>query len=152
MWDLAKIIRISREIHFVFYLPIFGVFYVLGLSFQFSGFIRIHNRDSWNEHLCYLKKFYNVTRNDDEAKGQHERFVVLKQACGNNCVALAFSGLLVFFKLFYEPQATWTLLVLLLSFLLVIVAYLYKAHRCNLMQQEAWEDLYIEAEQDEGST
>lgn len=148
-WDLSKIIRISKEIHFILYLPIFGVFYVLGLSFQFVGtakseFIRIHNRTSWNEHLCYLKEFYNVTRNDEEAKNQHERFVVLKQACGNNCVALVFSGLLVLVKLFYVSQATWTSLVLLLSFLLVIVAYLYKAHERNLIQQEAWENLYIE--------
>lgn len=148
-WSLFKIIHISKEIPFVLYLPIFGVFYAIGFSFQFLGtcnceIMKIHNRSSWKEHLCYLKEFSEMTKHNEEAKGQHERFVVLKQMCANNVIALFFSGPLILCRLFLRAQIELPILILLSVILILMILYLCKAQRRQLSQQEIWEDLYLD--------
>lgn len=152
-WDVEKILYISKEIPFLLYLTLFGVFYAVGFFFQSLGayilkIMPLHNRKKDGkrddgEHLKIIKEFNDKTKENEEAKGQQEYFIVLKQMCGNNAIAMLFSGLLIFIKFSMESRISWNVFLLFVATLLVI-ACLYKAYQNQLNQQEKWEDLYIE--------
>ncbi len=127
------------------YVPLIGFCYVIGISLQFVGhwlgLAKIHHYGKWEEHLNSLSKFYRMTRNANDIRDQHERFVFLKQACGNNALALIAAIPLVAIKLGIRifSQFNW-LAILLMGFVIVI---LLRVQRENLDRQEIWENLHI---------
>ena len=113
---LDTLFRYSRDMHWLLYIPLFGVFYVVGFAVQylgvFCGCIRLHKTDKssikqrfkmsfskmWSENDVYREQrektvdFLNVTAKADSAKQYHERSIVLKQMCANNSTAFIIAG------------------------------------------------------------
>jgi len=150
--DFYNVLRISKEIHFLLYLPVFGVFYALGVFCMSAGAfildnspVPIHNRKHLTEHLIVINDFNKKTKENKEAQDQHERFVVLKQICGNNAAALFLSTIILLTKFLLDGfMSRWGLSTLFLSVILFLVSMvLFFAYKRHLEQQEIWEDLHL---------
>ncbi|HUS49303.1 MAG TPA: hypothetical protein VMZ91_04015 [Candidatus Paceibacterota bacterium] len=131
-WGLDMIKSFFESLPFLLYIPIFGFLYIVGFATQYFGrlfrLIRIHNRNNENEHLNGLRR---VLQRSNKEIQQHERFVVLKQMCGNNAVAILIAGFILAFK-----YPIW----FLVTFGVIVFICLILGHYHNLLQQEIWED------------
>ena len=114
--SLNELLRYSRDIHWLLYIPLFGLFFVVGFSVQclgvFLGCIRLHKIDKSDIKQRFKMLFGKLQEKDDcsgEARGkvisfinstashdwarQHcERSVILKQMCANNLFAFIIAG------------------------------------------------------------
>lgn len=131
----------SNSIPFILYFPIFGIFYMVGFAVQCLGAEILHvikfHRMTWEEHFRRLAR---LPQNDREAMSQHERFVVLKQMCGNGALSMFIAGVLLAIKLWIPclfPVALFIIVVLL-------IISLYMGHRAHVERQELWEDVILE--------
>ena len=97
--DFQLDLKFVKNIIWMFSLILFGFFYIIGFVCQSI---------SWVICMSYYRKdkmkdFYSIQRDmlkiNMEGRGeilqQHERFVVLKQLCSNNSVALYISALTI---------------------------------------------------------
>lgn len=149
-WTMDRILTVSKETPFVLYLPIFGAFYAVGLALQGIGaalnLAPLHNRRNagdrrdYREHVRVLREFMEATRDREDAREQHERFVVLKQMSGNSALSVLLSGALFSIKYLLTEWLWW----IPLCGSLLIGILLLNARRRQLEQQEKWEDLTIE--------
>ncbi len=150
--NVFNLLHSSKDIHFMLYLPILGVFYVLGIfcmsigAFIFDNSpVPVHNRKHFAEHLIVINDFNKAVKDNKEAQLQHERFSVVKQICGNNAVALFMSGTILLLKFILNAiESRWAFSLLIFSAILFLISVvLYFAHKSFLEQQEIWEDLYL---------
>jgi hypothetical protein len=137
--------RFLQSIPFVLYIPIFGTLFMVGFAIQRLGaeiirfkkwrLIKFHHRETDKEHFTRLDTFRSKA--DEKALRQHERFVILKQMCGNGAVAIFIASILLSIKR-WIPH--FSLLALGAMIVLVIIS-LYWGHLVHVREQEEWEDL-----------
>jgi hypothetical protein len=145
-WDISQILEFFKAISWFVYIPIFGASFMVGFAIQclgeIAGIIKFHNCNTDAEHWQKLIMFRSKA--DDKTDRQHERFVVLKQMCGNGAGALLIASVFVVIKLWIECLFLWVL-----GFLVVLLVYgLYRGHRIHLRRQEEFEDLILNDAQD----
>ncbi len=114
-FEPVELFRQSRMIHGLLYIPLFGLFYLVGFSLQSAGrligLIRIHWRDNipFNQRIAIFynsllsRDIYQEVREDSMNFSQaseghewvqqlHERSVVLKQMAANSWFAVIVLG------------------------------------------------------------
>jgi len=117
---LATLFEYSHSIHWLLYIPLFGVFYMIGFAVQcfgeIIGIIRVHryakgccrqrcrifwcNWDAesniwWRKAHEEVVKFHKKAERVEWAGQQHERLVVLKQMCANGFLAMVIAASLI---------------------------------------------------------
>ena len=153
--SLEKLFEYSRDMHWLLYIPIFGVFYVVGFAIEclgrILGLIRIHpfDKSHWWERLMvfcpkldkYNKIFEGWKKHQEEeldvekaikeegkdwAQPTRERLIVLKQMCSNGFLAISIAGVLLAFNS-WKWQYANLLIVSFVAFL--CLASLYWGYR-----------------------
>ncbi len=135
----ATLLAWSRYIPWLFYIPLFGIFYVTGFAVQclgvFLGCIRLHKieESSITQRFRMLfgklrskedvsksarekeVDFLNATAKAVWARQHHERSVILKQMCANNLWAVIIVVFTLLLKLLWpSPMGLLIIAVLLL--------------------------------------
>lgn len=151
-WDLCQILTFFKSIRLVLYIPIFGILFMVGFAVQCLGaeilpIIKIHGQPS---HIEHLKRLYMFRRIEDEkAERQHERFVVLKQMCGNGAFAILIAIILLAIKLLaIRFRVQWPIYVAQAVIVVLIIISLFKGNRVHVRRQEELEDLKIQPTQE----
>ena len=142
-WDLSQILTFTKLIPLVLYIPIFGAFFMVGFAIQCLGaeifhVIKFHHRKIDKEHFTRLATFRSKA--DEKAERQHERFVILKQMCGNSAVAIFIASVLLVIKRWIPCVVPWVLGAMVIA----IVISLYWGHLVHVRRQEEWEDLNMQ--------
>jgi hypothetical protein len=156
---------LKQPIHWLLYIPIFGIFYMVGFAVQCFGEIfdiirftpKGHggwcqrfkifgfnwaNPDNiwWQEDHERFADFFEATDRNEEAQQGRERMVVLKQMCANGFLASAIAG--TFLAVNHCP---WTYVnlcwVSLWAFLLT--ASLFWGYRVHVLRQYTRETIAI---------
>jgi hypothetical protein len=167
-----EIIRLSHSIHWLLYIPIFGVFYIVGFAVQclgeLFGFIRftpygersckkrfgifsckyVKNKESiiwWREEQEELTKFFEATAENEGAKQGQERLVVLKQMCGNGFIAIFIAG--IFVLVYFFCPCTWVKIALGVLLAIVLLGSLFWGHRVHMLKQYTRERIFLERRQ-----
>jgi hypothetical protein len=151
----------SYSIHWLLYIPLFGLFYIVGFAIQCLGeffgiiflcppskfgwryfseplkILRCKNWDNerfwWRDYYEWMKDFWEPTHRDEDARQGRERLVVLKQMCGNGFLAIVISGVL--FGVSYCPFL-WGRIVLAIALVaLPLLASLFWGHRVHVLRQ-----------------
>ena len=125
--SLEKIFIYSRDMHWLLYIPLFGVFYIAGFAIEclgrISGFIRIHPFDKsnfWERLMVFCPRCdkhnkiwegwkkhqgeeLDVEKAIQEEKSwsqpTRERLIVIKQMCSNGAIAIIIAGVFLIIKL-----------------------------------------------------
>ena len=130
------------EIPFLAYIFLFAVFYVVGLAVQcfgrMTGIIAADPYCNVEEYLKHLKGVLNS--NNELVIQQHERFVALKQICGNNALAIAIGGILTLIELYRFTQSLSCVLSSLVI-LIVVSGSLFVGNRKRAKIQKIWEEM-----------
>jgi len=154
---------LSYSIHWLLYIPLFGVFYMVGFAVQCLGelFGVIHfsppdkypwplsqrlnifwsdwTRDKdeiwWVKYYKEVEKFYRANT-DEGARQARERLIVLKQMCANGSLALLIAGVLLAFS--FCPLS-WVRLAVISLVTLVFLVSLFWGHRVHVLRQYARE-------------
>lgn len=157
------IVNILKSVSSWIYLPLFGFCYVIGFALQCLGtdlfpVLKFHDKRCskhkdkqcfWQrncslcycEHLKVLKKFNELS---EEIRGQHERFVVLKQMCGNNTLALSVVIIVIFVRILFRGYTYHSIGVIIV--MLLLVWFLYIGYKSHLERQEMWEELVLKGD------
>jgi len=143
-WDFSWKFDFFKDIPFILYIPSFGVLYIVGFAVQCLGAefipaIKFHNCETDKIHFMKVAKLQKIDR--EMALSQHERFVVLKQMCGNGALAISIAGLLLFINLIGVPILSSYILGIMIVLLIIS---LYKGHLVHVKRQEEWEDVISE--------
>jgi hypothetical protein len=150
LWQrLDKLFEYSRSIHWLLYIPLFGVFYMMGFAVEclerLFG-IRIHKLDE----SCFQQRlrifcgnlaeksdiykvfrekaieFFWMSRNHDWAGQNYERLVVLKQMCASNFGAIIIAGVLFGVSFCQNEWVKIGVLSLVILFLLLSLFWGYR--------------------------
>ena len=158
---LSSLFAYSLSFHWLLYIPLFGLFFMVGFAVQcfgeIIGLIRIHldakgcYRQRFKIFLCkkwddksnmWWKKAYEevfafygtIEKNENErALIQRERLVVLKQMCANGFVATTIAGLL--FIINQWCTSPWCSLIVIVP-LLISLLWGYRVHELRLYAVE----------------
>ena len=145
--SLENLFEYSRNMHWLLYIPLFGVFYVAGFAIEclgrILGLIRIHpfDKSHWWERLMVFcprcdkhnkiwegwKKHQEEELDVEKAikqeeKATRERLIVLKQMCSNGAIAIIIAGVFLAFNS-WKWQCANRLIVFLVAFLLSLFLY-----------------------------
>ena len=142
-WELSWILDFLKSIPFVLYIPIFGILYMVGFAVQCLGaeiihVIKFHRSKTDKEHFMLLAKLQTIDR--EKAMSTHERFVVLKQMCGNGAFAIFIAGVLLAIKLWISYLSPWALGIMVV----LLIISLYWGHLVHVRRQEEWEVAILE--------
>ena len=151
---------LSRSIHWLLYIPLFGIFYMVGFAVQCLGEIlglittqglaksRLCQRLQifgcnwadkstsiiwWKETHKETVDFFEATSNKEWAQQQRERLVVLKQMCGNGFLAIVIAG--VFLAANYCPWSHANPCIASLVAFMLLASLLW-GHRIHLLRQD----------------
>lgn len=146
-FDLYQTLTFSKLIPLILYIPVFGVFFMVGFAIQILGaeilhIIRFHTRDTDTDNYECLAKF--LSKADEEEKRQRERFVVLKQMCGNGAIAILIAAILLIIKLW--PPSSSVLVLIIMTILISL--FLFLGHYVHVKRQMEWEDTIINSKVD----
>jgi len=123
--SLGKLFEYSHNMHWLLYIPLFGVFYIAGFAIEclgrILGLIRIHPFDksdlrerlkvfcpSWGKDDPLWKNWRKAQEEEldvekaikqeekDWAQPTRERLIVLKQMCSNGALAIVIAGVFLF--------------------------------------------------------
>lgn len=152
LYTLSPSIRFEVP-HWLLYIPIFGVLFMVGFAIQcfgeFVGIVRTqeniagtwHQRMGifrcWNPNIWWEKvheraaQFQTETNQDQDASRRVERLAVLKQMCGNCSIALAIAVILLVIASWW-PQASRMATIVLA---VVLVPFVYWGHRVHVLRQ-----------------
>jgi hypothetical protein len=157
----------SFHIPWPFYVPLFGLFFVLGFAVQcfgeMFGFLHFYrdirssrsdrckvwglkwhelpNRLNMQEKMKELLEFWRATERDEEARQGRERLVVFKQMCVNNFLAFIISGIFLGVS-FCNCKAVHFGVLSFVAFLLTLS--LFWGYRVHVLRQDAREQVIIE--------
>lgn len=161
-WEYAeysKLIGMIKGLSFFAWLVIFGGAWLTGFGIQglgevtgetFIGVIRYYPKNDPNikcykDWLKFLEDFRK--RAHREQKVEAERFVVIKEACGNGCVSLGVSFLMALFFDWVSGHITWTTvaeswrlwlpIVAVIVFLTLFLGIMHRKHfqhHCDYMK------------------
>jgi hypothetical protein len=163
--SLKKLFEYPASIHWLFYILLFGLFYVVGFAVQCFGeifdIIRFTptaqggwsqrfkiflcnwanpNNIWWEKAHKELVEFGNTTQGSEGewARHHHERIVVLKQMCANNFLAIVIAGIFILINQ-YLCASSWCLLILVVP----LLAALFWGYRVHVLRQNTWEKAII---------
>jgi hypothetical protein len=143
-FSLTQILSFLKEIPFLIYIPIYGVIFIVGFAIQCFGarcrIIRFHNRVTDKNYYKKLVGFLKATKDNNIMRDNWERFVVLKQMCGNGSLAIFISALLILTNSRIQPKIP---LVIEIVPPLALSAFLLWSHYVHLNRQMDWEDANI---------
>lgn len=163
--NVYQLLLYNGHISSLVYIPIFGLLYVVGFGIQcFAAelipLIQYHARrcDKHKDKVCFwqktckdcfkvhLDKLVVVLKLPDQSQEQHERFVVLKQMCANNGLALSFFTIMMIVKNFLIFKAKSKIepdypVIFVWIVLVILVISLFKGYKSHLKKQEIWEDM-----------
>ncbi len=157
--SLNEFLKYSSDMHWLLYIPLFGLFFTVGFAVQCLGelfdiirftpdvrgswsqrwkiFLRNWADRSniwWTEEHKDLVDFIEKTQGDEKewARQQHERLVILKQLCANGFLSIAIAGVLLLVN-HWHHQAS-----LVLSFVVtfLLIASLLWGYRVHLLKQD----------------
>ncbi len=142
----------STSIHWLLYIPLFGIFYLIGYAVQclqcLFGCVRLHFTDKscfsqrrsvfkcdWQDKTDYMKKtreettdFLNITVKVGWARQYRERSVVLKQMSANGFGAIILASIFLLVDSFCPFQYANILVVSIVAlFLLVSLLWGYRS-------------------------
>ena len=158
--SLEKLFKYSTSIHWLLYIPLFGLFYVVGFAVQCLGEIfdivrftptaqgrwsqrfkiflcNWANPDNiwWKEAHEELTNFGKATQGSEGEwpRQQHERLVILKQMCANSFLSIFIAATLIIFNHFCIQicYLSWFSFV---AFLLT--ASLFWGYRIHVLRQD----------------
>lgn len=146
-WEPSLILDFLKSIPFVLYIPIFGILYMVGFAVQCLGaefipIIKFHHCKTDKEHFMLLAKLHTIDR--EKAMSTHERFVVLKQMCGNGAFAILIAGVLLAIKLWKSDLSHWALVIMVA----LLIISLLKGHKVHVQRQEEWESAILQTTDD----
>lgn len=132
-------IEYVHDISFLAGMWILGISYLLGLTIQqigeSIGLIRHHLEKNDSEFMVRMKQVFAV--NDQNLVKQRERYVVLKQAYGNNSMAFLISSIIILFS--RNPN------IIYITLYSVVGWILYAGHLKHLERQWYWENAFIQS-------
>ena len=138
-WELNWLLELFKSIPFIFYIPIFGILYMVGFAVQCLGAEILHiikfGNKTEEEYYMFLVKSKEF--DSEKNMSQHERFVVLKQMCGNGALAIFIASVLLAIKLWIPLYYPWVLGIMIV----LLIISLYKGHLVHVQRQETWEDV-----------
>jgi hypothetical protein len=169
-----EIIWLSRSIHWALYIPIFGVFYMVGFALQcfgdLIGYIRFtpysgkNCRKRWRMFCCNIEKkkeniwwweedrklheFYEAASENTGVQQGHERMVVMKQMCGNGFLAIFVAGIFILVHLFCPY--TWVNIVLGSLLAIVLLGSLFWGYHVHMLRQYTRETVFMEERERRG--
>lgn len=164
---LDTLFRYSRDIHWLLYIPLFGIFYMVGFAVQCFGeavrliysyrdvrvtwsnirdIFRCRWRDipnplSFREEFDDLIAFWQATERNEGARQGRERLVIMKQMCGNGFLAIVIASFLLLVD--NLEASLWFLLVPGIPLLISI----WWGHRVYVLRQDAREQSIIMEDQ-----
>jgi hypothetical protein len=160
---------LDRAIHWLLFIPLFGVFYIVGFALQcfgeLFGFIRftpygerswgkrfgifsckyVTNKDSiiwWQEEEKKLSDFYEEAKENEGVQQGHERMVVMKQMCGNGLMAIFIAG--IFILVYFLCACIWVNIALGVLLAIVLLGSLFWGYRVHMLKQNTRETMFME--------
>ncbi len=161
---LETLFKYSRDIHWLLYIPLFSVFYIVGFAVQcfgeLLGCIRHTPNDDrsclqqrlrifwdakenwWHQAHVRIAHFMRATQDCKQKweRERHERFVVLKQMCANGALAIAIAG--AFLAVKYHWSQAWPEVVYVVAGLLLIS--LFWGFRVHMGKEDDWRNVIID--------
>jgi hypothetical protein len=142
-WDFSYDMNFFKSIPYILYIPSFGVLYIVGFAVQCLGaeffpIIKFHYYKTDIEHYRVLAE---LQKRGEKAIQQHERFVVLKQMCGNGGFAIFIAGVLLIINLWIPILSSWALGIMVL----LLIISLFKGHYVHVQRQKDWEDVFYKS-------
>ncbi|HEY51806.1 MAG TPA: hypothetical protein G4O20_08395 [Dehalococcoidia bacterium] len=163
------------SIHWLLYIPLFGVLYLVGFAVQCLGelfkiisfsppdkyrwsreqrwniFGTHWTRDKdtvwWNDYYKMIEEFWRLTGSDVEAHQRRERLIVLKQVCGNGFLSITIAGIFLGTS-FCSLSWVKILIPSLVAFLLL--GSLFWGQRVHVLRQYSREKIIIESRTENG--
>jgi len=140
----SQILDFSRSVPFIAYIPIFGVFYIVGFGIQCLGaeiirgkrfrLIKFHRCNTDEDFYDELKEFF--AKADEKFKLDHERFAVLRQMGGNSALAIFIAGVLLAIRQL-KLESFWPFWPFWVLGAIVAIS-LYVGHLVHVTRQEKW--------------
>ena len=177
LWQrLEALFEYSRDMHWLLYIPLFGVFYLVGFAVQCLGelfgvisssppdeypwqlkqrwnILNIGNRWTkdkdkiwWNEYYEKIEEFFEVTKSDEDAVQRRERLIVLKQMCGNGLLSIFIAG--IFLGISFCSLSWVKILVPSLVTFSLFISLLW-GHRVHVLRQYAREKIIVSSRKKE---
>jgi len=141
---LETLFRYSTSIQWLLYIPLFGLFYVIGFAVECSerllGCIRLHTFDNpsfkqrlsifcgnWRKNPDIYKVFREraieflwLSSDHDWAGQNYERLIVLKQMCANNFGAIIISSIFLIVDTFCTFKYANVSIIAVMTILLLV--------------------------------
>ena len=165
---IGELFELSRSMHWLLYIPLFGLFFISGFAIQcageFLGIIHFSPPDKyhwdckqrlkillpfgwskekdnmwWVNYYKDILNFWESTATDDTARQARERLIVLKQMCANGSLAIFIAGILLLVN-------NWVHLASLVLFFIVtasLLLSLFWGYRVHVLRQYAREQASI---------
>ncbi len=167
--SLERLFGYSRSMYWLLYIPLFGLFFMVGFAVQCFGEIFDIIRFTPNDQGCWRQRFnifwckwakdsnniwwgqaherfatlHEAIKDDETAWHGRERLVVLKQMCGNGFLAILIAGLLILVHQCW-PQV-WLWFLLTVAFLLLVS--LFWGFRVHVLRQYTREETILSLHQ-----
>lgn len=163
LFSFSDVITFSKEMNVIGWLVIFGFSWIVAFAIQ--AFAETRNlilyypsslsREQWYEKLIYFYEFAS-----DQEKQNFERFVVIKEACGNSYVSFLLSFLILVIYLLVKfitnglnylnlPEKSNVAVVLFILFPFVIY-WLRKMHFYHVERQNNFVNAAIKKHENKG--
>ena len=151
-WCLIHCMMEIQKISFFFYIPLFFIIYVIGFAIQCWGAeithtLKFHRYKTHFDFLASQNKFQKGLYEYPYAEAERERFVVLKQMCGNNAWAVFFAAIVAigqkisFLPNWFDPFTIFTGIIGFLLFFSLIVG-----HHVHVFRQQAYVENFIKGD------
>ncbi len=145
--SLETLLKYSRSMHWLLFIPLFGLFYATGFAVEclerLFGCVRLHTLDNasfkqrlsifcgnWRKKADIYKEFREsafqflwMSRHQDWAGQNYERLVVLKQMCANSFGAIVIAGLFLIVDTFCTFRYANVSITFLITILLLVALY-----------------------------
>ena len=159
---------LSYSIHWLLYIPLFGVFYLVGFAVQCLGELfgvisfsppdkypwpikqRLNifgtrwtkDKDTvwWNDYYKMIEKFWRLTKYDEKAQQRRERLIVLKQLCGNGFLSILIAG---FFLGTSFCSLSWVKILIPSLVAFFLFGSLFWGHRVHVLRQYSREEIIM---------
>ena len=160
----GRLLDLSSSMHWLLYIPLFGLFFIVGFAIQclgeFLGIIHFSPPDKyhsdckqrlkillpfvwskekdnmwWVNYYKDILDFWESTELDEAKRQARERLIVLKQMCANGFLAITIAG--CFLLINYLQASAWFLLIVAVP----LLASLFWGYRVHVLRQYAREQV-----------
>ncbi len=168
---LDTLFKYSQDMHWLLYIPLFGLFFMVGFAVQcfgeFLGLIHFSPPDEfswpwrqrrqilrcknwtkdkddlwWVKYYKWEADFWQATERSETAQQGRERMVVLKQMCANGLWASLIA--VVFLAIDWWCSWPYANLCVVSIVVLLLLASLFWGHRVHVLRQHAREKVIID--------